>query len=106
MPKFFIRGDQGQIIGTKEGPVFTLVIGGTTYQFGEAGDSITELTSGWKVPGKTLAQAHANLRNARGPTAAKFADAVRVGAALAAKWPPLPPLPTPKLPPLPGPPNK
>ena len=105
MPKFFIRGDRGQIIGTKDGEIFTRVIGGTTYSFGEADGTITEISSGWKVPGKTLAAAHGNLRKAAGSEAARFASAVRIGAALAMKHPappPLPPLPGPKLPPLPG----
>lgn len=99
MPKFFIRGDRGQIIGTKDGEIFTRVIGGVTYRFGEADGVLTELSSGWKVPGATLAVAHGNLRKAAG---ARFAAAVRVGASLAVKHPPLPPLPAPKLPPLPG----
>lgn len=103
MPKFFIRGDHGQIIGTKEGEIFTRVIGGVTYQFGEADGTITELSSGWKVPGANAARAHAALRNIHGSEIAKFAEAVRIGAKLAAKFKPLPPLPGAlKLPPLPG----
>lgn len=83
MQKFFIRGADGRIIGEREGRIFRQVLDGVSYTFGRDCDgNLTELSSGWRV--------------ARLPYAAelgKFADAVRNAAALAAKYPPLPPLP-------------
>lgn len=98
MPKFHLRGDAGQILRVVDGELFTVVLAGTTYQFGthldDKGRHITELSSGHKVA--TIARGAdpvAWVRQHVAPNAARFASAVRAGAALAAKMPMLPPLP-------------